>query len=392
MNAIKQSYILGIIAAFLALLEKKYLESAFHNVFVRGVILPLWKIVERKWDESLCMAILRGIGNVFMSGISFAFFTRRPVFDKALEQSRLTAVLVWCANLVPMLLGKLHCRFPKLLNGSLIWSVLEKLTLPVLCAMILFMFVMPQEYWNNMYSLVFAVTALLLFWISGVRDETKRLSLRGLGGWTVVFFAVTLASTFWSLDFGTSIRYMAFWITSFIVIAVLVSLVKSERQLMAIVSCMAIGLLVASGYAVMQRLGGLEASEVLSDMSLNEGMPGRVYSFFENPNSFFRLWFDGKHPWCANRCLNDIIFQIEFLQNCEIKLFIFSKPIYKILCNDIANTINSSQFFWISNILQELLRILFTNSFHIRANQLHRIITYIGNTQRSNKTVECGFL
>lgn len=30
---------------------------------------------------------------------------------------------------------------------------------------------------------------------------------------------------------------------------------------------------------------------------------------FENPNSFFRLWFDGKHPWCANRCLNDIIFR-----------------------------------------------------------------------------------
>lgn len=286
MNAIRQSYILGIIAAFLALLEEKYLESAFHNVLVRGAILRLWKTVERKWDDSLCMTILRGIGNVFKSGVGFAFFTRRPALDKVLEQSRLTAALVWCANLVPMLLGKLHRRFPKLLNGSLIWSLLEKLTLPVLCAMLLFMFVMPQEYWNNMYSLVFAVIALLLFWIAGVRDETKRLSLCGLGGWTVVFFAVTLASTFWSLDFGTSIRYMAFWITSFIVVAVLVSLVKNERQLIAVVSCMAIGLLVASGYAVMQRAGGLEASEVLSDMSLNEGMPGRVYSFFENPNSF----------------------------------------------------------------------------------------------------------
>ena len=30
---------------------------------------------------------------------------------------------------------------------------------------------------------------------------------------------------------------------------------------------------------------------------------------FENPNSFFRLWFDGKHQWCANRCLNDITFR-----------------------------------------------------------------------------------
>ncbi len=30
---------------------------------------------------------------------------------------------------------------------------------------------------------------------------------------------------------------------------------------------------------------------------------------FENPNAFFRLWFDGKHPWWANRYLNDIIFR-----------------------------------------------------------------------------------
>lgn len=268
------------------MLKTKYFESAFHDVIVRGIALRLWKIIDCKWDASLCMALLRRLGAVFKSGVAFAFFVRRPVLDRALKQSKLAAALMWCANIVPMLLGKLNRRFPKLLNGSLVWSALEKLTLPVLCAMLLFMFVMPQEHWNNMYSLAFAVMALLLFWLSGVRDESRRLSLQGLGGWTVVFFAITLASTFWSLDFGTSIRYMAFWITSFIVIMVLVSLVRNERQLIAVVICMAIGMLIASGYAVMQRAGGLEASAVLSDMKLNSGMPGRVYSFFENPNSF----------------------------------------------------------------------------------------------------------
>lgn len=33
---------------------------------------------------------------------------------------------------------------------------------------------------------------------------------------------------------------------------------------------------------------------------------------FDNPNSFFRLWFDGKHRWCANRTLRDITFR-----NCK---------------------------------------------------------------------------
>lgn len=30
---------------------------------------------------------------------------------------------------------------------------------------------------------------------------------------------------------------------------------------------------------------------------------------FENPHSFFRLWFDGKHRWCCNRSLSSILFR-----------------------------------------------------------------------------------
>ena len=30
---------------------------------------------------------------------------------------------------------------------------------------------------------------------------------------------------------------------------------------------------------------------------------------FENPNSFFRLWFDGRSSWCVNRSLESITFR-----------------------------------------------------------------------------------
>ena len=30
---------------------------------------------------------------------------------------------------------------------------------------------------------------------------------------------------------------------------------------------------------------------------------------FDSPNAFFRLWFDGKHPWCENRSLHSITFR-----------------------------------------------------------------------------------
>ena len=43
--------------------------------------------------------------------------------------------------------------------------------------------------------------------------------------------------------------------------------------------------------------------------------PGNIIiqnCLFENPKAFFRLWFDGKHPWCENKSLESITFR-----NCK---------------------------------------------------------------------------
>lgn len=286
MNVIKGSYILGIIAAFFAFLEKKFCESAFYSGFVCKRLIPLWKVIDRKWDESFCMRVLRALGSVFQSGWSYAFFIRRPALDRLVSESCIIRLVLWVANLVPNLLGRIYRRFSKVFDSSFFVCLCDKIPLFVLCALAVVMFVTPQEMWNNMYGLIFAVAALVMFWVSGMRNPDRRFSLRGVGGWTVAYFFITIMSTFWSIDLGTSLRYMAFWLTALIVLMVLISLVKSERELITAALCIAAGLLVASAYAVMQRAGGLEASASLTDLDANKGMPGRVFSFFENPNSF----------------------------------------------------------------------------------------------------------
>ena len=287
MNLIKSSCILSLISAFFDLVAQKICESAIWRGIIIAKLVPLWKIIDRKWDESFCMLLLRKIGRHFQSGFGYAFFVRRPIMDRWVEESSIIRLIMWVANLVPNLLGRFYRRFPKIFDGSLFFTcILDKLPFLVLCALALIMFVTPQEMWNNMYALLLAVAALGMFWLAGMRNPDRRLSVRGIGGWTIMFFFVNLMSTFWSIDLGTSLRYMAFWITALIVIVVLVSLVRNELQLSTMVAVLSVGLLIASAYAIMQRLGGLEADEVLSDLKLNAGMPGRVYSFFENPNSF----------------------------------------------------------------------------------------------------------
>ncbi|MEI3580905.1 MAG: hypothetical protein V8Q30_13475 [Acutalibacteraceae bacterium] len=44
--------------------------------------------------------------------------------------------------------------------------------------------------------------------------------------------------------------------------------------------------LVSSLYGVYQRIQGVEANEAYVDVTVNAGMPGRVESYFDNPNTF----------------------------------------------------------------------------------------------------------
>ena len=69
----------------------------------------------------------------------------------------------------------------------------------------------------------------------------------------------------------------------------MVTAVRSEEQLLHLVELAALGLLIAGVYAFCQRIIGVEASSSFTDLEANAGMPGRVFSFFWNPNAYANL-------------------------------------------------------------------------------------------------------
>lgn len=329
MELIKQSCILHLICSFFKWLEDAISESAFCTVVVGRWIMPIWRAIDKKWNESFCMALLRKIGAVFKSGWSYAFFVRKPALDRMIEESCIIRAALWCANLIPNLLSRLRRRFA-VIDGSVLIPVCDYLPHAVLCVLTVVLLVTPQEMWDNMYSLLIAAAALAAFWFSGMRNEDRRLSLRGIGGWTAVFFCVTILSTLWSIDPSASLRFAFFHITALIVLVVLVCLIRNEREVLAVVFCIAVGLAIASAYAVLQRIQGVETSSSLTDLSANKGMPGRVYSFFENPNSFanilvlfaplmLTMGLDKKHKVCS------IFFLIAFVLSMLALIMTYSR-------------------------------------------------------------------
>ena len=65
-----------------------------------------------------------------------------------------------------------------------------------------------------------------------------------------------------------------------------VSMVRKYEQLQLMVALAVLGLSVAALYGCYQSYIGVDIVASQQDMNLNQGMPGRVYSFFDNPNNF----------------------------------------------------------------------------------------------------------
>ena len=153
---------------------------------------------------------------------------------------------------------------------------------------ILALLVIPQKQWNNLYSLLFAGVLLLMF-ILAASDGLLHLSLREIGFFPVLFALCVFLGYVTSRQPALSFRFLIFGVTCMLFVLLTANAPKSARELEQIILLCSIGVALCSLYALYQRLTGVEANGILTDLELNANMPGRVYSFFENPNSFANI-------------------------------------------------------------------------------------------------------
>ncbi len=152
-----------------------------------------------------------------------------------------------------------------------------------------FIFIIPHNFWSNTFGLLFAVVLFLLYIVAlcaNGKEYVPGKNAKVLWFSALTFIFSLVLSCFVSYDNADSIRVLLFFITSFILCFVIYASVRNEKSLDVICGFMYAALIITSLFALFQRVIGVEADAALTDMNLNEGMPGRVFSTLANPNNF----------------------------------------------------------------------------------------------------------
>ena len=146
----------------------------------------------------------------------------------------------------------------------------------------------PYERWNNAYSFMTGVLLLLLFYAGAMRTG-RRLDVARIGFYPALMLAaVTLAVTF-SYAPGLSARFLIYHVSAALLVVITVSAVRNGEDLKRLCAGAAVCVGATGAYGIVQRIQGVKVNPSYVDLKVNAGMPGRVYSIFDNPNTFAQV-------------------------------------------------------------------------------------------------------
>lgn len=255
--------------------------------------MPLCLFLKDRFNESLLTQIAERIAAFWKNAAKGSWFVRFLVregtLSKAFKDSVLCTVLMAIINLPVRFFQWMYKKWGTVFEHSAVsqigFAVVEQTPLAVAWLMLLVM-VIPYEYWSNSYSFIGFAFCTVLAFLAGMRKKDYRLDLVSIGPWLVAFAGLVMVAWPLSAYPSQSQRFLLFHLTCMLCVVILVSTVEHWEQLSRLLSVSSVALLVMSLFALYQRIQGVEVNPSFVDMNLNRGMPGRVFSFYENPNSF----------------------------------------------------------------------------------------------------------
>lgn len=236
-----------------------FFSDGYNNSLLKSFLLKLGDLSSYTEDSLFCKAFSAVIG----------FFVR--VFTKIC-----TFVLKLTEN------GLVSFVYEKLFADSLLFG--RQNLFALLCAAI---FLIPHDFWNNIYGLLISFV-LFVFYIFTVARDERRIQASDIkrAPLSVIFFIFAiLLSVVTSNAIGDSVRILFFFVTSFILCVSVAGRINTRNMLDSFMRCAYFTLLLMSLFAIVQRVMGVEADASLTDLTLNKNMPGRVFGNMDNPNN-----------------------------------------------------------------------------------------------------------
>ena len=156
----------------------------------------------------------------------------------------------------------------------------------LLCAFIFVMFCAPHALWSNGYALLGALGLFALYFLMAASGAREALSPLRLGFPFLLFVIACLTSLIFTSDLGDSVRVLMFFATAFLLTYIAAADLADTRRLERVMRWIYSAVIFTALYAVAQRFIGVDVSASYTDLELNVGVPGRVYSTLDNPNNY----------------------------------------------------------------------------------------------------------
>ena len=146
----------------------------------------------------------------------------------------------------------------------------------------------PYERWNNAYSFMTGILLLLLFYVGSMRTG-RRLDVERIGFYPAVMLLSVVLAVVFSYAPGLSTRFLVYHVSAALLVVITVSAVENAEDLKRLCAGAAVCVAGTGAYGIVQRIQGVKVNPSYVDLKVNAGMPGRVYSIFDNPNTFAQV-------------------------------------------------------------------------------------------------------
>ena len=155
--------------------------------------------------------------------------------------------------------------------------------------LILLILLCPSHLWHNVYALAIGLVLLAAMFLLAAVQNRPALRLKTIGLPLLAFILATVIGVAISSDISEGIRVFCFFLSAFLLWAVMAGSLTDERTLRKLLAFLYFGVVVAAAVAIVQRFQGVATDALLTDLATNAGMPGRVYSVYENPNNYAEI-------------------------------------------------------------------------------------------------------
>lgn len=265
--------------------------------FQESFLFTLWTALCAAYEESALHRLLAAAGRWCSAQIDgsrvLGVLCREGAAARAWAGSRTCRVLSGLANLPGALLHRLYRALKRLFDESYFANLAFSMGDETAIAeswLIVLLWSIPFERWNNAYSLLGFGALLMLFYAGSMRRyETFRLDVAAVGPYAVGMFAAAVLGVVLSAYPSLSARFLMYHTVCLLCVLVTVSAVRTASDLKRLAAGGSAAVLISSLYAVYQRIQGVEVNASYVDLDVNAGMPGRVESFFDNPNTFAQV-------------------------------------------------------------------------------------------------------